>query len=123
MARKLLISIFIIAVVSNALAAVSPHIDGDGGCSADCCQAARENDGGVNVSRICCVMDCKQPAGTHAPSPTTLIMAERHKASANQVALSLMYIFSCQSVSFLRSQNHALNYSTHVYLKTGSLLI
>src|SRR5713226_4131962 len=73
MIRKLFILAFVVSVAGNSLAAVSPHMDGDGGCRADCCRAARHNEPQATLSKLCCLTQCNQPRETQGSLPASLL--------------------------------------------------
>lgn len=122
MTSRLLILAFLVSVAGDALAAVVPHMDGDGGCSAECCQAARQNRRDANLSKLRCIVDCNQPGETSSPSPVARIMAQRHgDASAGFSVLKVEAAPSLHSISY--SQNYLPAASADIYLRTGTLLI
>jgi hypothetical protein len=121
MMRKLVMFIFVVSVATNSIAAVSPHLDGDGGCSAVCCQAARRTGRGATLSKLCCLADCKQPSGTQAASPSDVFVAEKHKPAT--LASHLEDGLSTCASSSLGSSICIAAGPTDVYLKTGALLI
>jgi hypothetical protein len=125
MIRKLLILAFIIAVVSNALAARSPHIDGDGGCSMACCQAARESQDELNLSGLCCVMDCKQPADTtNLPSPLSQLNTARYGKDLNMhLPCRLDVALFASSANFSHSSTQNSLSQSNLYLEISTLLI
>src|SRR5437588_8263727 len=70
MIRRLFIVIFVLSVACNALAAVSPHLEGDGACSTRCCRAARGRGANGAAAKLCCLTRCDQSAenqGSLAP--------------------------------------------------------
>jgi hypothetical protein len=124
MIKKLLILAFIIAVAANALAARSPHIDGDGGCSLSCCQAARETSNELSLSGLCCVMDCKQPAGTNATSPANSIASTRFAYGfATHLAFRTEAATQTRSIKLSHLPARKLAGSYPLYIEIGSLLI
>jgi len=112
---------FLIAVAGNSAAAVSPHLDGDGGCSADCCHAARQPGKQAAMSRLCCLMDCKQPGGTHTSSSFSPLGFEKQRPVALIVTL-VPQAFRL-SVNPNEERTAIQSQSNDVYLKTGALLI
>jgi hypothetical protein len=120
--RNLLITMFLITVAGNSAAAVSPHLDGDGGCSADCCQAARLPGKQAAMSRLCCLMDCKQPGGTHNSSSFNPLGFEKQRPVALSLVLVAQTAFRL-SVNVNEARTAIQSQSNDVYLKTGALLI
>ena len=124
MIRKLFILAFVLSVAGNSLAAVLPCIEGDGGCSAKCCQAARQNRRDANVSKLRCIVDCNQSGTTNLPSPTVSVVAERDgKAGECLSTLRVAAAPSLYSAIALRSKNSLTTGSIDVYLRTRTLLI
>ncbi|HXG93977.1 MAG TPA: hypothetical protein VNN73_16655 [Blastocatellia bacterium] len=124
MNRSLIILAFIIAVAVNSLAAVTPHMDGDGGCSAACCQAARQHGPGANFSKLRCLIDCSQPGSAESPSPAYAVINDQNKkASAALFAFRVEVALLFQSSNAARSMMPIKTATTDVYLKTGALLI
>src|ERR1700724_715788 len=87
MRKQLLILAFIVTLTGNALAGESPHLDGDGGCSMACCKAAHSTNSGSLLSKLCCKLDCKQPAGTQASSATTSFTDLQQRASSGDASV------------------------------------
>ena len=124
MMRLLIILGFVITVAVNSLAGVSPHLDGEGGCSMSCCQAARRNDEQSKLSRLCCATDCKQPGSTHGTSSITPLSEARHKAPVVEHTWLNLETGSYISTSrFPKSPTTKMAGSSDRYLETGSLLI
>ena len=122
MARVLLILGFIASVGVNSLAAINPHLDGDGGCSASCCRAARQKGQESVASSLCCLFDCKQSGESHSSSSAGQIAVARN-SSAVHFGLSPEAVFSTAYQRFPNSPTGNIAGSSDRYLKTGSLLI
>lgn len=122
MIRKLLIQAFILAAVSNSLAAVAPVIAGEGECGAACCKAAHRQKPSALLSKLCCLTDCNQPAETQSQSGEGLLRSDRNKSHA-PVVIAVQALFSDQPSSFLHSSSRNVIHSTPIYLRTGTLLI
>ena len=114
---------FLTAVTANALAAVSPHQDGEGGCSPTCCKAARENRQNANLSTLCCALDCKQPAGTHSSATNVTASAQRQRCPVAHFVSRLETVLYNQQTRFPDSPTRAVSGSSNRYLETGALLI
>src|SRR5947199_4444366 len=124
MLKRLLIIGFILAVAGNSLAAVSPHMEGEGGCSMTCCRAAHEGGQQTLLSRICCKFGCKQPAGNHSAPSTNLFSETRHKASPiAQFAFTPELALYIRQTRFPTSPTRSIVGSSTRFLETGSLLI
>jgi hypothetical protein len=115
---------FIIAVMANSLGAVSPHIEGEGGCSAACCHQAHQRDSESNASKLCCKLECSQPGGTHAASTTTFTVpaADKNFSGSANTGAHLAYILF-RRLSFPKSPTRNIAGSSERYLETGTLLI
>ena len=73
---KLLITLsFIAMVAANSLAVASPYGQS---CPMACCQDKPHS----SLSRVCCVTQCKDPAGTHGSSATTILTEARYRDPA-----------------------------------------
>lgn len=124
MIRKLFILAFVLSVAGNLLGAVLPCIEGDGGCSAKCCQAVRQNRKDANMSKLRCIVDCNQSRTTNPQSPAVPAVAQRHgKADACLSTLRVAAAPSLYSPIGLRSKNSLSTGSIDVYLRTQTLLI
>ena len=123
MIRRFLATIFLIVFTANSLAAITPHTDGEGGCSPDCCQSARENTSETFVSRLCCMLDCKQSSETN-PTTTSVIGAPQ-----KQNLFTVQFTFNQEDSSYLSharfpsSPSRNIAGSTSRYLETSTLLI
>jgi len=122
MIRKLLILAFTLSVAANAFAAVAPVVEGDSGCGG-CCGAARRNEPRVSPSKLCCLTDCNQSGETQQSAPPGVLRTERDDKIASPVAAVLTADHSTVPLSFLRSPARSVVESTHIYLRTGTLLI
>jgi hypothetical protein len=122
MIRRLLILAFVLAVAGNSLAAVAPVVDGDGGCGG-CCKAAHRNEPRVSPSKLCCLTECSQPGETQPTSPRGVLGSERNYKADAAVAVSLAAPLSGQSSRVLHSPARSIVQTTHIYLRTGTLLI
>jgi len=124
MVRLALIVTFLGTVVINSMAAVTPHPEGEGGCSLSCCQEARRNEPGSSFSKLCCALDCKQPAGTHAAASTISISELRLRGfSLLRCDFASEVLLSTRRVAFPSSPTRSIAGSTDRYLEIGTLLI
>jgi hypothetical protein len=118
-----LILTFVVAVASNALAGVSPHLDGDAGCTMACCQAARNEGQDSLPPRLCCKFECKQPAGTHV-APDNSVIASRHNPPVDvHFILGSQAVLHIRQVGFPSSPTLNVAASSKRFLETGTLLI
>jgi hypothetical protein len=122
MMRKLLIVVFVMSVAANAIAAVAPVVEGDSACGG-CCSAARRNEPRVSPAKLCCLTDCGQPGESQRSTPPSLIKTEREDKSASPAASVLPTAHAIQAAGFLYSPARAIVQSTHIYFRTGALLI
>lgn len=123
MSRLLLIVGFIASVGVNSLAGVNPHLEGEGGCAASCCQAAHKEGQESVVSRFCCLFDCKQSGESHSSSTTQLAVAQKKDLSAAYFVFKPEAVFSTGHARFPNSPTPDVAASSDRYLLTGSLLI
>lgn len=122
MIRKLLIVAFVVSVAGNSLAAVAPVVEGDGGCGG-CCSAARLNQPRVSPSKLCCLTDCNQSGETQQPAPPSLLRIERNDKCGSPGVVVLAADHSLRASGLLHSPARSVVESTHIYLRTGTLLI
>src|SRR5262249_46551599 len=128
MVKRLLIILFLIAVTCNSLTAFPPHRDGEGGCGAECCAAARQAAGQngpiATISGICCITECQQSAETTTPAA-----AFNNLNTQPLSALAGFFLSTPDQNSYLKharfpiSPTRYLDGSSNRYLDTGSLLI
>jgi hypothetical protein len=123
MVRRLLETIFLIIFAANSLAAITPHVDGEGGCSPDCCQSARENTSESFVSSLCCMLDCKQSSETNQTATRVA------GAPPKDHLFTVHFTFNREDFSYLSrarfpsSPSRNIAGSTDRYLETSTLLI
>jgi hypothetical protein len=124
MVKRLLTILFLIAVVGNSLAALPPHRDGEGGCGAECCEAARGNGPTATISGICCITECKQSAETTTPACALSDLKPKplNKAAGFPFSTSGQDSY-LQHTRFPVSPTRFLHGSSSRYLDFGSLLI
>ncbi len=123
MIKRFLVTVFLVVFTANSLAAITPHTDGEGGCSPDCCQSARENTSETFVSSLCCMLDCKQSSET---SPTTTLVAgapKKHNPSTIQFTFNQEGFSYLSQTRFPSSPSRNIAGSTDRYLETSTLLI
>ncbi len=123
MSRLLLILSFVASVGVNSLAGVNPHLEGDGGCAASCCRAARNMGQESVVSKICCLFDCKQSGESNSASTSQMGAAQNKVFSAAHFNFKPEAIFSIGQARFPNSPIRNIAGSSDRYLETGSLLI
>lgn len=119
MIRKLLILVFAVSVVGNALAAAAQV--GMDECGA-CC-APNSNKASMSPSKECCYSECGLPRNTQPITPKSVLGLERiHKLDA-PTAVILGTPFEKPSSEGLRFSTRRVIQTTHIYLRTGTLLI
>jgi hypothetical protein len=124
MVKRLTTILFLVAVIVNSLVAVPPHRDGEGGCGAECCEAARQDGPLATISGICCITECKQSTETTTtagflrdPKSQPLNKPARFSSSISDQDPYLQY------TRFPFSPTRFLHGSSSRYLDFGSLLI
>src|SRR5262249_47117092 len=124
MFKRLVTTLFLVAMACNTLSVIPPHREGEGGCGAECCMAARQQGPTATISAICCITQCRESAETTPPafSPTAL---KQQKRSAPIVCAPAFppKTFYLQYAKFPVSPPRSLHGSSSRYLETGSLLI
>lgn len=124
MIKRIFTLIFILTIVGNALAAFPPHSDGEGGCSTECCQTARQDGAGAVLSRLCCITECPQPAENSGSTTTTVILTLQQPGGFADCFLPTPEPASyIRQTRFPSSPTRSLHGSSTRYLDTGSLLI
>src|SRR6266481_1772061 len=120
MIRRAFILAFVFSVACNALAAVSPHMEGDGGCGADCCRAARHNGPQKAAAKLCCLTQCNQAAEIQGSLPISFLSSRQDGKSPLLTGIALDPIRSVCSSELASSPVHRLVSPTHIFLSTGA---
>src|SRR5262249_59629388 len=68
MFKRLVTTLFLVAMACNTLSVIPPHREGEGGCGAECCMAARQQGPTATISAICCITECRESAETTTPA-------------------------------------------------------
>jgi hypothetical protein len=121
--RKLFILIFVLSVANNSLAAALPYIEGDGDCKTSCCRSARHNEPRAKLSKMCCLTQCNEPAETQRVPESTSFSTGRDSKDPGSPAACVEAGCSGRTRAFLPSPPSNTRQSSHIYLKTGALLI
>lgn len=118
MLRRLLILVFTLSVAGNALAAAARV--GNDECGG-CCRPAYQPT--VSLSIRCCYSECGEPGDTQSTSPKGLPGIERIYKVDAPVAAGVVapLVGRCSTVP--ESPGRSIVQSSHVYLRTGTLLI
>ena len=118
MFRRVLILAFTLSVVGNSLAAAAQV--GNDACGA-CC-GPPNNQLSVRLSPGCCYSECGEPGQTPPASPKDIQGIERsYKADATDAVV--VAPVERQTLAVLQSSARRVIQSTHIYLRTGTLLI
>src|SRR2546422_5525898 len=123
MFRLLLIVGFVASVGINSLAGVNPHLEGDGGCAASCCRAARNVGQESVLSKICCLFDCKQSGESNSASTSQFGAAQKRVFSAAHFIFKSEAFLPIGHATFPNSPTRNIAGSSDRYLETRSLLI
>jgi len=123
MIKRIFTLIFILTVFGNALAAFPPHSDGEGGCSTECCQTARHEGADAVLSRLCCIVECPQPAENSGSTTTVILPPQPPGGFADCFLPSPEPASYVRQTRFPSSATRFLHGSTSRYLDTRSLLI
>jgi hypothetical protein len=124
MKSRLLLLVFIMMVACNSFAAVTPHADGEGGCSEACCRNAREGGSASALSRLRCLMNCEQPAAHHTVPPANAFAGEQQKE--RPPAIAVLGAATARALAYLSTRRRSgppARASLSLYLQTGTLLI
>jgi len=122
MIRKVFVIAFVLSVASSSLAGVLSYIAGDDECEGNCCRIVRRSEFRANQSRLRCLMQCEHPAENRGLPESLVLRTKSSDKLVAQVAPQIQTICST-----LKTRSHSLarsaSASTHIYLKTGTLLI
>jgi len=122
MNRRLIALAFIAALASNVIAEVTPRTEGDGACSANCCQAA-QHCGSKLGTRVSCQINCGQPTGAPSQSTTGSMATSRQEQPAIYLLFKSDRVDMPGRFSGLHSQTRRSNSTTPIYIETATLLI
>lgn len=124
MVKRLFTTLFLIAMIGNSLTALPPHRDGEGGCGAECCEAARQDGPAAVISGICCMTECRQDAETTTSTSTLVDFKPQPLGNHAGCFVSIpSQNSSLQPARFPISPTRFLYGSPHRYLDIGALLI
>lgn len=124
MFKRLITIFFIITVVGNSLAVIHPHRDGEGGCGAECCDAARQKGPKTTISTICCITECQGSAETTTSTVTFTVLKQQQLTAPGDFTSALSTQSSyLEYAGFPISPTRFLHGSSSRYLDPGSLLI
>ena len=123
MAKCILAVIFIAVTAGNSLAAVSPHLEGDTGCTMDCCQKGQMPEPESTGSAICCKVDCEQPAGIPATPPNSSTTTPHDRVYDVRAVSMTETVFYFQRTRFPSSPTRNLAGSSNRFLEIGTFLI
>jgi hypothetical protein len=119
MIRRLLILAFTLSVFGNSL--VAAVLVNDQQCGA-CCRTAR-NDRRVSLSRDCCYSECGRPSDSQHTAPKCMLAVERSYKSDALVAADPVALHEPLTLKVNPTAARNVIPSTHIYLRTGTLLI
>ena len=119
MIRRLLILAFTLSVFGNSLAAAALVNDGECG---PCCRTPR-NEQRVRLSMDCCYSECGQRSDSQRPAPKCMLAIERSYKADALVAANLVTPHEPLTLAVHSTAARNVNRSTHIYLRTGVLLI
>jgi hypothetical protein len=124
MFKRLITILFLVAMVCNSLSVIPPHRDGQGGCGAECCAAARQRGPNATISAICCITECRESAETTTPALSPTAFNQQQLSAPVDCAPTLStQTFYLQFAKFPVSPTRFLHGSSCRYLETGSFLI
>jgi hypothetical protein len=119
MIRRLLILAFTLSVVGNSLAAAAQVVNDE---CAGCCRPTKTQPAESRSIR-CCYSECGEPGETQPASPTGVPGIERIYKVDLPIAASIVAPLEGRCSTFVQSAGRSIVQSTHIYLKTGTLLI
>jgi hypothetical protein len=122
MIRRLLISAFAVIVLAHALGAAALAFDDDSACHG-CCKTKRSEEVRSNLDKICCLMNCNEPAEKQSSAPADQLTTERVNKRCSTATIVLTSEFTTQLAQSSYSSYKRAPRSIPIYLKTGNLLI
>ncbi len=124
MIRRLSILAFLLFFVGNSISDASPHLDGEGGCPMACCKAAHGTGASSLLPKICCKVDCKQPAGTRtSTSSAQFSIAPPSMPPVPARAGDIWVALNLNHARFPHSLTRIAGGSSRTFLENGALLI
>lgn len=123
MVKKLLTTFLLLAVLASLFSVIPPHVDGEGGCSTDCCASARQDSAQSSWSAVCCVVNCEQEAET-SPAPASSIAARQ-----KQNLPPICFASAAETVSYIRQSRFPSSPTRHIagsstrFLENNTFLI
>lgn len=124
MGKWLLTIWFLVATAGNSLAAVTPHLEGDAGCEMSCCRKAHQAGPESLPSKICCKLECEQPASVPSSATIAATTSTQDQAPADVWFVRLPEVgHYLKQTRFPDSPNRRINGSSSRFLETGALLI
>jgi hypothetical protein len=124
MTRRLSILAFLLLFGSNAISDASPHLDGEGGCPMACCEAAHAGGTGSVLPKLCCKVDCKQPAGTRTSTGSSqLTVAARSLPPTSRLDGGRRLALYLNRAHFPNWPARIAGKSSRAFLENGVLLI
>lgn len=122
MVRSLFILILALSVTGCTLGSILQSINGSD-CQARCCRVARRCDSHTSSSSLRCLMQCEHRSENQGVPQSPVLRTERDGKVVAQLAPAVAVIYSTLDVRSLHSTARTNIASTHIYLRTGTLLI
>lgn len=119
MLRRLLILVFTLSVFGNALAAAARA--GNDECDGCCRPAYNQPTGSLSLG--CCYSECGEPGETQPTTTKGLPGIERIYKVDAPVAAGVVAPLEGRCLTVPESSGRSIVQSTHIYLRTGTLLI
>ena len=126
MIRKVLVIAFVFSVATNSIAGVLPYIAGDVECEGNCCRIVQRSEFSTNQSNLTglrCLMQCEHPSENQGLPESPVLQTERDSKGVAQVATAIRPVYATLNTRPSHSIAGIALASTHIYLKTGTLLI
>jgi hypothetical protein len=124
LSRRLSVVVLLLLFGANSISAISPHIEGEGGCPMACCKAAHGSGARSVLPKLCCKVDCKLPAGTQTSNAfTQFSFAARSLPPIPNSNDSLRLAVYLDHARFPYSVTGIAGGPLRTFLKNGALLI
>ena len=122
MIRRLLISGFAVLVLAHSLGAAALPFDDNSDCHG-CCKTKRTEEARANFDKLCCLMNCNEPAEKQSSTPPDQLTTERANKRCSAVTIAVNADFATKTAQTFYSSYKRVPRSIPIYLQTGNLLI
>jgi len=124
MIKRLSALALLLVFAGSSASGISPHLDGEGGCSMACCKAAHTATAESVFAKLCCKLGCNLPAGTQSSSAIDQFSRwVRPMPAASAFNAGLHAVIWLMQARFPYSSIPRQREASWRFLETGALLI